>query len=261
MGATLMAVKSWGFTGSIDATEYKKEYCEISAMWNILSALDIIERRPLYDDAPTLAELVQNAIDLNHKIYSVYDTDPKEVKVYHNLMNLMSAVSAAGLKGKWDLHSIALNTGWDRIVDRPLELERLSDFNIHLSDTRQYLSNTLPNHKKKNTFFYLDAHWDADDYPLLEELELLSSVSELTPIIAIDDFKTPGKRYGYDKYHDKICGPEFIMNSVKDLTDTIYCCPKSNIHNRGQGIIFYNRNKKDIQKFLDRYPLIEVPIK
>ena len=66
-------------------------------------------------------------------------------------MNLMYAVNTAGLEGKWDLHSIALNAGWDRIVDRPLELERLSDFNIHLSDTRQYLSNTLPNHKKKNT--------------------------------------------------------------------------------------------------------------
>ena len=252
MGETLMKVKSWDFNGSIDAVEIEKEYCQISATWNILAALELIDGRPIYDTTYSINWLINSAAKLSKLIYDDEDTRNKYI-------NLQKQIIFE--KEKWDLYKIAKNCELNCIGDHRLEVEKIKNFNIHLSDTRRYLEKILPNHKNKNTFFYLDAHWDENDYPLLEELELLSSISHLTPIIAIDDFKTPGKAFGYDHYKNAICGADYIKDTVKDVTDTIYCCPNSNMHNRGQGFIFYNRNKKDIQTFLDKYPFIEIPIK
>jgi tetratricopeptide (TPR) repeat protein len=71
---------------------------------------------------------------------------------------------------------------------------------VHL-DSRSFVRQYVPRFAGAETsLFYLDAHWHADDLPLLEELRL---VFEYAPraVILIDDFQVwddPG--YSYDDY-------------------------------------------------------------
>ncbi len=69
-------------------------------------------------------------------------------------------------------------------------------------DSRSFLRRYVPPFTRNNTpcLFYLDAHWDKDDLPLLEELRI---VLEHAPqaVIMIDDFEVwddPG--YDFDDY-------------------------------------------------------------
>ncbi|MEJ0069716.1 MAG: hypothetical protein WDO24_14400 [Pseudomonadota bacterium] len=68
-------------------------------------------------------------------------------------------------------------------------------------DSRSFLRQYVPQFaSRKSSLFYLDAHWDEEDLPLLEELQI---VFEHAPraVILIDDFQVwddPG--YGFDDY-------------------------------------------------------------
>lgn len=76
--------------------------------------------------------------------------------------------------------------------------KRVKVFN---NDSRIFLRQLSKDAKitKEVTFFYLDAHWDAD-LPLAEELQIISG-SWQRNIIMIDDFKVPGDYgYAYDDY-------------------------------------------------------------
>jgi len=48
--------------------------------------------------------------------------------------------------------------------------------------------------------FFLDAHW-LEYWPLLDELKVIRR--RPNSLIIIDDFKVPGKPFGYDTYHGK----------------------------------------------------------
>jgi hemolysin-activating ACP:hemolysin acyltransferase len=55
-----------------------------------------------------------------------------------------------------------------------------------------------------------------EHYPLHDELEVISSISNLRPIIAIHDFYNPSHpNYSYDKDHGKPLNWEYIKDQVE----------------------------------------------
>jgi hypothetical protein len=257
-GETLSTILNWDYEGKIDAIEIEKKYCQISTAFNLYRLLGLSDLYHSYNMELSVMAITNYVVKLQSLIYNNRERAQKII----DLANLITQEQE-----HWNFYSLA-DKGYYRYPRRrystPLKLHK---YNIFKSDTRDFLKDCMKSSSRfcapdnKNTFFYLDAHWDEDDYPLLEELEILTAISHLNPIIAIDDFKTPGKNYGYDTYKGRECSAAFIKDAVKGVTDTIYCCPEANFHNRGQAFVFYNRNKKDIQPLLDRYPLIEIPIK
>lgn len=62
--------------------------------------------------------------------------------------------------------------------------------------------------------FYLDAHW-LDDWPLEEEMQIISSKIK-SAFIIIDDFKVPeDDRFAFDKYKDKECSLDMVNPNIK----------------------------------------------
>ena len=252
MGETLATILDWGYEGKIDVTEIEREYCQISTTFNLLKVLGLSNLRHMYNTEYSVEELVRYNAGLQWQLHQDQELVNKIINLGHLIIHEQE---------HWNFYSLANKVGLDQTGKRGNPLPKLDKYNIFKSDTRVFLKTYTRAHDNKNTFFYLDAHWDKDDYPLLGELKILTNISHLNPIIAIDDFKTPGKDYGFDIYEGKVCSAPFIKDIVKEVTDTIYCCPEANFHNRGQAFVFCNRNKKDMQPLLDRYPLIEIPIK
>lgn len=126
---------------------------------------------------------------------------------------------------------------------------------IILSDSKLFLKNNISMFSDNNNpLFYLDAHWDPKNWPLRDEI---SSISELeSPIIVIDDFKTPNEDgtisqiHGYDSYLGVDCDKDYILDLIKPHTDCILYAKKPTIDGQGCGIIFINRNLEDIQEKL-----------
>lgn len=81
-----------------------------------------------------------------------------------------------------------------------LNLRRWDNVQLFNMDTRQFLGllkNQIP---RKQVFFYLDAHWDPQDLPLVEELRTVFGHWE-DPVVIIDDFEVPGMPgYSFDDY-------------------------------------------------------------
>ena len=263
MGETPSTILDWGFAGKIDITEIKQEYCQTSTAINLLKILGFWNLRHEYDTRYSAHAEIERSAMFQAQIHPEFTVPlpagqpalPWQKGFTNQVTEIVFALGAAILQEQehWNFYSLAKKAG--------IDLPKLDKYNIFKSDTRDFLNDYTVAHDSKNTFFYLDAHWDADDYPLLEELKILANISHLNPIIAIDDFKTPGTNHGFDVYKEKVCEAPLIEDIVKEVTDTIYCCPRANFHNRGQAFVFYNRNKKDVQPLLDRYPLIEIPIK
>ncbi|MSS74062.1 hypothetical protein EXS72_00275 [Candidatus Pacearchaeota archaeon] len=68
----------------------------------------------------------------------------------------------------------------------------------------------------ENTLFYLDAHW-LDDWPLEEELKIISTRLE-NAIAIIDDFKVPENNiFAFDKYGSKECALPMVINSISPV--------------------------------------------
>jgi len=89
------------------------------------------------------------------------------------------------------------------------------------------LKNILINLEDRALIF-LDAHW-GENCPLQKELEVIADRSKKKPIIAIHDFKIPGKpEYGYDSYQ----GQDFTFEWLEPWFDLIY--------GKGQYEHFYN---------------------
>lgn len=87
------------------------------------------------------------------------------------------------------------------------------------------------NNVKFPILFFLDAHWDAEYLPLLDELEEISQLENKKIFIAIHDFYNPFHlEFGYDKYGDTI----FDINYIKEKLYKIY----------GKGNYKYNYNIK-----------------
>lgn len=66
--------------------------------------------------------------------------------------------------------------------------------------------------------FYLDAHWHKYN-PLLDELKVIKELKLKDCLIAIHDFKVPGKKFGYDRFSD---GTEYTFDFIKKSIEQIY---------------------------------------
>ena len=76
-----------------------------------------------------------------------------------------------------------------------------SNVSVRRGDSRKVLASLTKNGRLADTptFFYLDAHWEAD-LPLREELEIIFSACSRA-VVMIDDFQVPGDPgYAYDDY-------------------------------------------------------------
>ena len=71
-------------------------------------------------------------------------------------------------------------------------------------------------------------------------------------IILIDDFKTPGKPYGYDSYKGSECSKEYIQDLLKPVTDYIYFAEEPSLDGQGCGVIFPNRTHDEIKDNMDK---------
>ena len=129
------------------------------------------------------------------------------------------------------------------------------------SDSKAFLKSNIDYFKKYNNHvFYLDAHWDPENWPLRSEIENICRLS--TPIIIIDDFKTPNEdgtissRHGYDSYAGVDCDKEYILDLISPHTDTIFYAREPTVDGQGSAIIFVNRNFEDINERINLSSLI-----
>jgi len=83
-----------------------------------------------------------------------------------------------------------------------LRLWGLPHARVFFCDTRQFLEH-LPVWEKKpirRPMFYLDAHWDREDLPLVEELKIIHRLYR-DALLCVDDFRHPTDQgYGFDSY-------------------------------------------------------------
>jgi hypothetical protein len=104
--------------------------------------------------------------------------------------------------------------------------------------------------KEKQIFFYLDAHSE-QDYPLLDELYIITSVYK-NNLILIDDFQVPGDDgYGFDSFNGKKLNLNLITNSLKGNIYIYF--PKISSKNetgRLRGYVLITNNN-EIKKKLD----------
>lgn len=95
------------------------------------------------------------------------------------------------------------------------KLENFKNIHLILNDSKN-IENILNQNqidKESQIFFYLDAHSE-NDYPLLKELEFITSNYKKNLII-IDDFQVPeDDGYGYDSFNGKKLNFKLIKNSL-----------------------------------------------
>jgi hypothetical protein len=123
--------------------------------------------------------------------------------------------------------------------------------NIIQGDSGVFLLNNIEMFREyENPVFYLDAHWDPNNWQLRNEIKNICRLK--SPIIIIDDFKTPNPdgtisdRHGYDSYNGQDCDREYIEDLIKPHTDCVLYAKEPTIDGQGSGFIFVNRYYDDI---------------
>ena len=85
-------------------------------------------------------------------------------------------------------------------------------------------------------FALLDAHW-GEKWPLRDELKILLSVRR-PKLVAIHDFKVPGREFGYDRYGDQECSLDYVADLLPHneckYTFNSYVAPQS----ERRGVLF-----------------------
>lgn len=97
-----------------------------------------------------------------------------------------------------------------------LNLALCSNVRQYHGDTVEILPAVLAEKKNKKILFFSDAHW-YDHNPMLAELEIIKH-SGVKPIIAIHDFKVPGRAdLSFDTYGGQDYEWEWIRESIEDI--------------------------------------------
>jgi hypothetical protein len=98
-------------------------------------------------------------------------------------------------------------------------LSSLPNISCLLGRSTLVLQELLPSLKDQRLLFYLDAHWDHENFPLNEELRLIGKTHKNNCIIVIDDFKVEGRTdIDYDIYPTGSCA----LHYIKDDLDSIF---------------------------------------
>ena len=93
----------------------------------------------------------------------------------------------------------------------------------HLGDSRSFLNEILAHDpfRRRNIFFYLDAHW-GEDLPLQEEIEIIFGNCPQA-VVMVDDFKVPGDDgYRYDTYKNGKSLTIELLDPLSTLGLTFY---------------------------------------
>jgi len=90
-------------------------------------------------------------------------------------------------------------------------LKKFLNVNLYREISPKFLKWLIDSQQIGNRpFFFLDAHW-LDEWPLEEEIKIISN-NLISAVIIIDDFKIPGDdRFKYDKYGTKECSIDLII--------------------------------------------------
>lgn len=107
---------------------------------------------------------------------------------------------------------------------------------IKLGNSVDALREWLPNLKKERLFFFLDAHWQQYN-PLLDELHTIA-INGIKPVIAIHDFKVPGKPFGFDSYAGQDYDLAWIDSALKEIYGTYRYHYNSEAEGAMRGVIF-----------------------
>lgn len=91
---------------------------------------------------------------------------------------------------------------------------------VYFCDTRCFLENILSWEPRpiRRPIFYLDAHWDREDLPLVEELKIIYRLHR-DAILCVDDFRHPTDHgYGFDSYgEEREIGVPLLRNRVPEF--------------------------------------------
>lgn len=99
---------------------------------------------------------------------------------------------------------------------------------------------------EKNCLFWIDSHGFGFDWPLLDEIKIITS-SFSKGFLLIDDFKVPDKPcFGFDSYHKQTCSFDYIKDSIKKPFSLFYpsYTNKTSKHHplRGWGLLSFGEN-------------------
>jgi len=157
---------------------------------------------------------------------------------------------------------------------------------VVISDSVKFLRENLAVlAQKKNPFFYLDAHWGGPNpdsesdvapdraqtvwnqgakarntyWPLRDEISTVTGIEKC--VVAIDDFKTPGKWYGFDQCGVNECSVEYIQDLIEHRTDCVFYAANCNVDGRGCGFVFPGYRENHLDCLLAGLPLIKQRLK
>lgn len=89
--------------------------------------------------------------------------------------------------------------------------------NLYNQASGEFIKEILTNNTEVDrgpTLFWLDAHGYGFDWPLRQEIDLITR-NWKQALILIDDFYVPGLEcFGYDKYEEQICSFDWIKESI-----------------------------------------------
>lgn len=113
------------------------------------------------------------------------------------------------------VYTIENNPEYYRAAQAELgKLENVQQFQGNSAEILEVILQEL--NPTDKVFFFLDAHWE-DFNPLLDELSLIAKYG-FKPIIAIHDFKVPGRpELGFDVYKDIIYEWDWIKEKVEAI--------------------------------------------
>lgn len=110
-----------------------------------------------------------------------------------------------------------------------LSLRDCKNVALSLGDSRAFLNKLIndPACPKRNVFFYLDAHWNAD-LPLYDEINLIGD-HWANSVVMIDDFEVPDDPgYAFDDYGGGAkLSLEYIQPLLKDKWSVFFPVAKS----------------------------------
>lgn len=164
-----------------------------------------------------------------------------ELATYFNYLKNTFQIDTAIETGTWQGSTTAfLGYLFDEVRTMEINVEAFekalvtlrpySNVVVHYGNSPDILRQILPSFKSKRLLFYLDAHW-LNEWPLLEEIEVISKTHKDNCIIVIDDFKVPDRSdIPYDAYSGGECSYEYIklqLNKAYSDYYYYYVIPKS----------------------------------
>lgn len=125
-----------------------------------------------------------------------------QLKDKYNLTTVVETGTYHGITTEWlsfnfeKVYTVECNESFYNISQS--RISELANVKSFLMDSPLFLEKILPEVDESNTIIFLDAHWYTN--PVLNELAAIKR-SGKKPILAIHDFKVPGKPdLGYDSY-------------------------------------------------------------